>query len=136
MKTIEEMRQLVKEGKTQLLTIEKAKELKGKRISTIYFGYSGQDGVDNFVVGEIVSELEYVRNLKEECYPNKHGHKNRAEYWESYMTPQQLEETKNKLLLLTEDGRNTFIFTNGWYDNGEFCCSDMDRFVDYIEDED
>jgi hypothetical protein len=86
-------------------------------------------------VGEIVSELEYVRNLKEECFPNKYGHKNRAEYWESYMTPQQLEETKNKLLLLTEDGRYTFIFTNGWLD-GEFCCSDMDRFVSYVEDED
>lgn len=55
MKTIDEMRKLVKEGKTQLLTVEKAKELKGKRISTIYFGYSGQDGVDNFVVGELLA---------------------------------------------------------------------------------
>ena len=95
MKTLSEMKTLVENGKTHLLTIEKAKELKGKTISTIYFGYSGQDGVDNFVVGEVMSELEYYRNLKEDCFPDKYGFKNRAEYWESYMNKEKLEEKKN-----------------------------------------
>ena len=134
MRTLNEMRQLVNEGKTEILTVEIAKKLKGKRISTIYFGYSGQDGIDSFVVGDVVSEFEYYRNKKEECYPNKQGHRNRAEYWESYMTEEQLAEVKDKLILTDKEGRNTNIFTNSWYDGGEFCCSDMDRFVSFVID--
>lgn len=131
MKTLSEMKTLVENGKTHLLTIEKAKELKGKTISTIYFGYSGQDGVDNFIVGEVMSELEYYRNLKEDCFPDKYGFKNRAEYWESYMNKEKLEEKKNTNLLLTADGRNTYIRETG---EGVFWCSDEDRWVRYVED--
>lgn len=131
MKTLNEMRRLVDEGKAQVLTIEKVKELKGKSITTIYFGYAGQDGIDHFIVGDIISELDYYRNLKEDCYPDKYGHQNRAEYWESYMTAEQLEERRNRNLLLTEDGRNTFIQEAG---NGVFWCSDIDRWVFYVED--
>lgn len=129
-RTLEEMRRLFEENKTQVLTIERAKELKGKSISTIYFGYKGQDGIDEFVVGDIISELEYYRNLKEDCYPDAKGHKNRAEYWESYMTDEQLEAHRSKNILLTEDGRNTCIFECG---EGVFYCSDWGRFVYYVE---
>lgn len=130
MKTLEEMKDLVKQGKTKYLTLDAAKSLKGKHIQTIFFGYAHQDGTDDFVVGDIVSELEYYRNLKEECFPNEKGHRNRAEYWESYMTPKQLK-AKERLILLREDGSQTYMSIG--YDGETFCCSDADRIVSYIE---
>ena len=60
----------------QILTVEIAKSLIGKRIQTVYSGYRGQDGDDTFVIGQVVSELEYYRNLKEECYQNNPKFKN------------------------------------------------------------
>lgn len=130
MRTLEEMRELVKQGKTKYLTLTAAKSLKGKHIQTIFFGYAHQDGTDDFVVGDIVSELEYYRNLKKECFPNEKGHRNRAEYWESYMTPKQLK-AKERLILLREDGSQTYMSIG--YDGETFCCSDADRIVSYIE---
>lgn len=131
MRTLQEMRALVDEGKAQVLTIERAKELKGKAISTIYFGYQGQDGIDHFVVGDVVSKLEYYRNLKEDCYPDKHGFQNRAEYWEAIMTEEELEECRRNNILITAEGRNTYIQETG---SGVFWCSDQDRHVFYIEE--
>lgn len=116
----------------QVLTVEIAKSLIGKRIQTVYSGYRGQDGDDNFVIGDVVSELEYYRNLKEECYENDPKFKNRAEYWESYMSEKQLSEAKSKMVLITADGRNTFIYAHS-FNNGAFTCSDSDRFVYYVE---
>lgn len=130
MKTLNEMRLLARNDQTELLTLDKAKILKGRRIQTIYFGYAGPDGTNEFVVGEIVSELEYYRNLKEDCFPNKNGNMNRAEYWESFMTPAQLEDCRNKLLLLREDGSYTCIFLG--VDHSTFACTDADRFVSFI----
>lgn len=115
----------------QILTVEIAKSLIGKRIQTVYSGYRGQDGDDTFVIGQVVSELEYYRNLKEECYQNNPKFKNRAEYWESYMNERQLSEAKNKMVLITDDGRNTFIYAHP-FNNGAFTCSDSDRFVYYV----
>ena len=115
----------------QVLTVEIAKSLIGKRIQTVYSGYRGQDGDDTFVIGDVVSELEYYRNLKEECYQNNPKFKNRAEYWESYMTKEQLLEA-NKMVIITADGRNTFIYAHHFND-GAFTCSDSDRFVYYVE---
>ena len=114
------------------LTVEDAERLKGHRITTYYEGYGGRDGMDSFVVGDVVSELEYYRNLKEDCFPNEKGFKNRAEYWESYMTVEQLREHRDKLVLLREDGSNTYIYC---YDGENFTCSDSDRNVLFIEEE-
>ena len=115
----------------QVLTVEIAKSLLGQRIQTVYSGYRGQDGDENFVIGQVVSELEYYRNLKEECYQNNPKFKNRAEYWESYMTEKQLSEHRNKMVIITADGRNTFIYAHSFND-GSFTCSDSDRFVYYV----
>ena len=41
----------------QVLTVDIATSLIGKRIQTVYSGYRGQDGDDNFVVGEIKREI-------------------------------------------------------------------------------
>lgn len=54
---LNEMRELTKNEKLQALTINAAKDLKGKRIRTFYFGYWGQDGLDEFVVGEVKPEI-------------------------------------------------------------------------------
>jgi hypothetical protein len=57
MKTLQEMREAVKSGNAKVLTVETAKELKGKKIATIYFGYEGQDGIDEFIVGDVMREI-------------------------------------------------------------------------------
>ncbi len=123
------MRELVENKTAQLLTIETARSLKGKKIQTIYFGYNGQDNTDEFIVGDVVSELEYYRNLKEDCYPDVRFN-NRAEYWESYMIKEQLEAKRNKMLLVAADGRNTYIY--GYGSDSIMNCSDDDRYVFYI----
>jgi len=115
----------------QILTVEIAKSLIGKRIQTVYSGYRGQDGDDDFIIKDVVSELEYYRNLNEECYRNDPKFKNRAEYWESYMTKRQLSERRNKMVIIAEDGRNTFIYADP-FNEGAFTCSDIDRFVYYV----
>jgi hypothetical protein len=51
---LEQLREEAKERKLNLLTSSVFPKLKGKRIQTIYFGYKGQDGVDDFIVGELV----------------------------------------------------------------------------------
>ena len=55
---IEEMREAHKRGELTLLTLDNVESLKGQRIQTIYFGYNGQDGVDDFVLGEVLSEYD------------------------------------------------------------------------------
>ena len=131
MKTLNDLRTAVKNKEAQYLTVDIAKSLKGKRIATIYFGYRGQDGIDEFTVGEIVSELDLAR--QETSYSQIDSRfPNRAEYWESYMTEAQLKEVKSRLMLLTEEGRNTQIFADP-YNNGEFTCSDSDRNVFFVE---
>lgn len=132
MKTLNEMRALSKAGKLKYLTLSEAIKLRGKRIETIYFGYAGQDGIDNFVVGNVVSEYDYYKfYAKEDGFPNEKGYQNRAEYWESYLSAVDLARVRNRLILLREDGSNTDIFVG--IDGETFCCSDADRFVSFLE---
>ena len=111
----------------QILTVEIAKSLIGKRIQTVYSGYRGQDGDDTFVVGQVISEFEYAKSVTKGF--EKYGHQ--AAYWESYMNERQLSEAKNKMVIITADGRNTFIYAHDFND-GAFTCSDSDRFVYYV----
>lgn len=89
---------------TKVLTLNAVKELKGKRIQILYFGYRGQDGVDDFVVGE-VREIPW----------NTHG------------------ETAIRTLY-TRDGRDTYIHNHFMLSDNQhvFTCSDSDREVFYI----
>jgi hypothetical protein len=101
MKTLQELRKAVETKTASILTVTYAQNLKGKRIATIYFGYHGQDGIDEFVVGEV----------KKEIYPNgKEG----------------------RVCLFTAEGRNTFIRAHE-ENKGIFTCSDIDRYVFFIE---
>ena len=97
------MRAAVENNTAELLTLEAAKQLKGKKIETIYFGYRGQDGVDEFVVGDLVKK----------------------EWIEGY-DPFVLE-------MFTADGRGTNIRAHSINGYEVFSCSDSDRYVYFIE---
>lgn len=134
MKTVKEMRELVLSGKAKVLKFAEKDELKGKKITTFYFGYNGQDVVDEFVVGQIKT----LWVLASEDY-NVLGHANRLDYWKSYMDDKDLREVKGTFEILTEDGRRTNIRYNVLRDLtyiGAFYCSDADREVYYILNED
>lgn len=71
----------IENGEAKVLTVESAKNLKGKTILWMYFGYSGNENeVYEMIVGDIVSELEYYSTQPCE------GYKSRADYWKSYMS--------------------------------------------------
>lgn len=130
---LQSMREAVNNGTAKVLTIEIAKTLIGKKIRTIYFGYRGQDGVDEFVVSGIISELDYQRTqpIDDDMFAN------RAEYWESYMNSRQLDEKSTILKLMGINGYNPCIQAHCKYDNyfdePTFTCSDADRQVFYVE---
>ena len=130
MNTQQLIQSAINKGIARVLTFELAKTLKGKHITTKYFGYKGQDGVDSFVVGDIVSEYELALNDPMEKFGN------RAKYWESFLSPSNLHEKKNTFVLLTSDGRNTFIRCyKDWkyyFSEPTFTCSDADREVYFI----
>lgn len=107
------MKRLVSEGKTKTLTLELAKELKGKRIQTIYFGYRGQDGVDDFIVGDIVLQHTLFGNQDPE------------------FQKEAAIKYANEFELLTAEGKPTYIRTTKF--TNEFHCSDSDRLVQFIE---
>ena len=134
MKTLNEMYQLHGEKKLEILTVESAKALKGKKIQILNFGYAHQDTTDEFVIGDVMSELEYYRQLKEDCYPDAKGHKNRAEEWESFMTPERLKDKRETLVIVKDNGQSSFIRYNPKYDydnSGTFYMGDVDRLVFY-----
>lgn len=93
----------------KVLTVEKAKKLKGKRIAYMYFGYHGNENtVEEMVVGNIISSLDY-----EETQP-LNGYESRAAYWRSYMNEKQLRKKMDTLLLLEENGNNPSIHAYRW----------------------
>lgn len=131
MKTIKEMKELVDDGIAQPLTLDAARSLKGQKIQTVYYGYNNVFRTDEFVVGDVMSELDYYRQLKEDCYPNKHGFNNRAEEWEHIMSRDRLQEKREKMMLLKDDGQPTYMYCYIYDD--VFHCSDDDRIVFYIK---
>lgn len=126
MKTLEEMIKLQDEGKLDILTIDKAKELRGKKIQILNFGYAHQDHTDEFVVGEILSEFEIAQRNKD----GFKGFKSQAEYWESFMSPQKLEAMKESFELLNDKGGHTFAKYSADEDlDGQFHLGDIGRLV-------
>lgn len=90
----------------QILTVEKARELKGKRIITLYFGYNSQDGTDDFIVGDIVTCASLMNRPAKSDYEN--------------------------FEILKSDGNPTCIRAHK-ENEGKFTCSDSDRFVFFLE---
>ena len=119
-----------------VLTVEVAKELRGKRIKTFYQGYAGQNGKDDFVVGEIISEWDLASRDQFK------GFENRQEHWKTFFSEEKINTSKKRLELLKENGERTFFYCEetpvfdsenkvcGW-SYGAFNCSDDDRWVTY-----
>lgn len=75
-----EMKYADSKNELQQLNINNVQSLIGKHIQTLYYGYDGQDGVDDFVVGEVVSEYEIAsREIMDDG-------RTRAQYWDSFMS--------------------------------------------------
>lgn len=118
-------------GELKPLTIFIYPELVGKRIQTIYYGYKGQCGVDDFIVGNLISKWDYAA-AQWVGDPTKAPWKSQQEYWKSYMTKKQKTLCKEHMKLLAADGRDTYIFFRRNYaDKKHFFCSDLDRIVFY-----
>ena len=88
-------------GKMKVLKAVDIPNLIGSKIKTKYFGYRGQNGEDEFVVGEV---------KRKEWIPR----------YEPFVDE-----------LYTADGRNTYIRHHHCLGNDFFSCSDSDREVYY-----
>lgn len=128
--TTKEFNQKIKDGEAKVLTLEAAKELKGKTIFWTYFGYEhNQQVILENKVGDIISELDYAENEPLD------GWKSRADYWRSYMSAEKLQKCKDTLMLLDADGQSTYMYCylySEFFDEPTFTCSDEDRCVYYI----
>ena len=112
-----------------LLTLAKAQGLIGKTIRYFAPAYSGNsDYTGEITISGIVSEWEY--NKKQ---PMK-GYSSRTAYWESYMSERQIEELKETLLLLDENGRVEPHWIRLHPGYAAFSISDADRYVIFEED--
>ena len=129
--TVKKFIECIDNGEAQVLTVEKAKALKGKRIYWMYFGYEGnENSVNEMTVGDIVTQYEYNKSQPMKGYPS------RTAYWESYMTNEKLQDIKDILVLLDVDGTNNYIYAstgrNNFFDEPTFTCSDADRSVFFM----
>lgn len=106
------------------LDLTTAQELIGKKLKVSYHGYANQGGVKTFVLGSIKSEWELA-----EQDLTADGYANRAEYWKSYFSEQQINESKQKFNLIDDKGNNTFIKKSKYEDC--FWVADSDRFVTF-----
>lgn len=122
-------RKKIEANEAKVLTLDSARQLKGKRIAWMYFGYN-PSVVNEMIVGDIVSSWDY--NEKQPC----EGYKSRTDYWQSYMKKEQLQREKETLLLLDAEGKNSYIKChsdwNDTYEEPTFTCSDANREVYYI----
>lgn len=118
----------------QVLTLEIAKTLKGKKIATTHPVYrANTPSVTEFVVGEIISEWDLAaKNVDLKNFPQG----NQQLYWASYMSEERIQEQKNTLNLLAADGTDNYIrchLYTGYFEQPTFTCSDADREVYFVE---
>jgi hypothetical protein len=113
----------------QILTVEAAKSLIGKTIATTSEEYyMNEPHVNVFTVAGIVNEWDM--NAKEPM----DGYISRQDYWISYMKADRINELKNTLMLLDNNGgwwHRAHNYT-GIYEHPTFTGSDADRTVYYI----
>lgn len=121
--------QAINADTAQVLTLALAHDLIGKRIQTKYYGYRGQDGTDEFVVTEILTEYDLAKREPMD------GYASRADYWEQALGARVVEESRRTLEILGENGYRTCIrcHTPGLFNELTFTCSDADRPVLFVE---
>lgn len=119
---LQKMYAAVNDGTAKVLTVEAAKELKGKRIQTIYFGYRGQDGVDDFIINDFKTMYELHHDRQ---YLDTLGERT-------------VNQFKNIIEIVSERGNTAIRYDKDYsyiFDEPTFTCSDVDRGVFFIEAE-
>jgi hypothetical protein len=121
MASLEEMKVAVISGATKVLTIERAKALKGKRIATIFFDFHQQHlhEVDEFVVGDLKSEFDLLPDKKSVIKQLKDR-------------PHMIRKMKSTFEITTGDDRRTFLKACA-YNSGIFTGPDIDFEVWFKE---
>lgn len=131
---VKEFIEAIESGKAQVLTLEKAKQLKGKKLLTWHPHYhANYSEVEEWTIGEIINEWEFYKNEP------MTGYESRTAYWDSYMTERQKKETKETFEILDIDGKHTYFYchlSNPYYSEPTFTCTDADREVYFIVVED
>jgi hypothetical protein len=124
-------------SKNQVLTLEKAKQLVGKRIACTSSEYHMNSlHVSEFVPTSFATQWEDAANRE---YPNQEGkyfqYDNFQQYWESYMREEQKTECKNNIILFDENGKGQYVChsLSREYPEPTFTGSDADREVYFVE---
>jgi len=116
----------------QVLTVAAAKSLIGKKIYITSPEYRmNKATVKELIVKKVISEWDKSADDQLD------GWANRQQYWQSYMTESQIENQKERLLLIGQDGYHYAVAHTGrdnFYTEPTFTGSDADRTVFYIVD--
>ena len=125
------MKPTVKEifKKGEILTLGKAKELKGKYIYITNFEYRNNEPTVRRILVNPISEWEVAAKDH-----TAKGFDNRLEYWKSFLTEEQVECTKNCFFIGLNEMGNLEGHTSNGKDDSHFFGSDEDREIYYIED--
>lgn len=106
----------------QVLTVAKARELKGKRIATTAPEYwMNRNKLNEFIVGDMSTSWEYESD--------------RHADWLAKLTPGHIARLKDTVVLLDADNNrrhSAHIEFDNWYEEPTFTGSDADREVYYI----
>lgn len=127
------MREAVNNDTAKVLTLDIAKNLIGKKIRTIYFGYHGQDGVDEFIVKEVISEWS---QWNKDAYETESDREQRLTKSAGVNYVNYLKQSMALVADREINNGGTCIWCNPKdlsFDTPTFVCSDSDRTVFYIE---
>lgn len=113
-----------------VLTVQKALELKGKTIAYSAYGDSANgEYAGKITIGDVVSEWDYYKTQPCE------GYESRTAYWEANLKDSAKDEIKNTMLLLDEMGSYQPYFIKAYcgkysyFKEDTFSLSDADRPV-------
>jgi hypothetical protein len=115
-----------------ILTLAEVNNLLGKKLIGTYPVYKGNEPeVVEFTITGYISEWDKAAHDT-----SAEGFANRQEYWKTIMTPERIQECKNKLCLLTAEGNHSQFFycqlNNDNFDEPSFTCGDADRPVYFV----
>ncbi len=118
----------------QILTVEVAKGLLGKRIAvTSPEDRMNRPWVREFVVGSLLIEWDWAAG---QAYPED-KFATRQEHWASYMNNHQIASKRSRLLLLDDKGERQAVAeinpSLSFFSEPTFHGSDADRAVFYVE---
>lgn len=127
--TTKNFNESINNGTAKVLTLNEANNLIGKKIAWSYNHDCNDQQVYEMVIGKIISSWDYYKTQPMD------GFDSRTDYWATYMTAEEVQHEKNRLLIIDDKGNNTSVFCqldDTLFDEHTFCCSDGDRQVYFI----